>query len=125
MLHCCFLALWMLAQFNSSNTGELRITVTDPTGLPLQSAVELVSQANHVRRTLTTDAQGTLVARQLPFGTYEMQVTREGFAAFRDLVEIRSAVPTPVAVRLALAALQTQVSVSANDTLVDPRETGT
>ena len=49
------LAMWMLAQFASSNTGELRVTVNDVTGLPVQSAIELVSQANQVRRELKTD----------------------------------------------------------------------
>jgi hypothetical protein len=123
MLNCCVLSLWMLAQFNPSNTGELQVTVNDATGLPVQSAVQLVSQANQVRRALQTDAQGKVTARQLPFGTYEVQVVREGFAPFAGLVEIHSATPTAYAVTLGLATLQSQVSVSADDTLVDSRQT--
>ena len=123
MLRCCLFSLWMMAQFNPSNSGELRVTVNDATGLPVQSSVELLSQANQVRRTLQTDVQGKIIARQLPFGTYEVQVTREGFAPFSGLVEIRSATPTPYTVTLGLATLQTQVSVSADDTLVDSRQT--
>ena len=115
----------MFAQFAPSNTGELRVTVNDVTGLPVQSAVELVSQANQVRRALQTDEQGKLVARQLPFGTYQILVSREGFAVFSGLVEIQSATPTPYAVTLGLATLQSQVSVSANETLVDSRQTAT
>ena len=111
MLNCCILAL-MLAQFAPSNTGELRVTVSDPSGLPIQSSVELVSQANQVHRALQTNAHGQAIARQLPFGTYEIQVTREGFAPFSGLVEIRSATPTPFAVTLGLAVLQSQVNVS-------------
>ena len=122
MLSCLF-SLWMLAQFAPSNTGELRVTVNDATGLPLRSAVELVSQANQVRRTLQTDDEGRLVARQLPFGTYQIVVSREGFAAFSGLVEIRSATPTPYTVTLGLAVLQSQVSVTADETLVDSRQT--
>src|SRR6266550_3463509 len=105
------LAIWMFAQFAPSNTGELRVAVNDATGLPVQSAVELVSQANQVRRALQTDAQGKLTARQLPFGTYQISVSREGFATFSGLIEIRSATPTPYAVTLGLATLQSQVSV--------------
>jgi outer membrane cobalamin receptor len=123
MVKCCLFSLWMLTQFNPSNTGELRVTVNDGTGLPVQSAVELLSQANQVRRTLQTDVQGKVIARQLPFGTYEVRVTREGFAPFSGLVDIHSATPTPFAVTLGLAMLQSQVSVSANDTLVDSRQT--
>jgi outer membrane cobalamin receptor len=116
-------ALMMLLQFAPSNTGELRITVRDATGLPVQSDVELVSQANQVRRALQTDEQGNVVARQLPFGMYRLGVSREGFAVFSALVEIHSATPTPYLVTLGLAALQSQVEVSANDTLVDSRQT--
>jgi len=119
------LAMWMLAQFTPSNTGELRVTVNDATGLPVRSAVELISQANQVQRALQTDEQGRLIARQLPFGTYQIRVSREGFATFSGLIEIHSATPTPYAVTLGLATLQSQVSVSANDTLVDTGQTGT
>src|SRR5450830_1497362 len=115
MLKCCVFSLWMMAQFGSSNTGELHLTVNDATGLPVQSSVELLSQANQVRRTLETDVQGQLIARLLPFGRYEILVTREGFAPFSGLVEIRSATPTPFTATLGLAALQSQISVSADD----------
>src|SRR5438874_9222686 len=121
MLTRALFALWMFAQFAPSNTGELRVTVNDATGLPVQSAVELLSQANQVRRTLQTDDQGKVIARQLPFGAYQISVSREGFATFSGLVEIRSAAPTPFPVTLGLAALQSQVTVSASDTLVDAR----
>jgi hypothetical protein len=124
MLHCCVVSLWMLAQFTPSNTGELRVSVIDQSGLPVQSAVELVSHANQVRRALQTDVQGQVVARQLPFGTYEIQVTHEGFAPFSGLLEIRSATPTSYSVTLGLAVLQSHVEVSVADTLVDSRQTG-
>jgi hypothetical protein len=50
---------------------------------------------------------------------------REGFAPFSGLVDIRSATPTSYAVTLGLASLQSQVSVSADDTLVDSGQTAT
>jgi outer membrane cobalamin receptor len=124
MLNCCVVSLWMLAQFTPSNTGELRVSVIDQSGLPVQSAVELVSHANQVRRALQTDVQGQVIARQLPFGTYEIQVTHEGFAPFAGLLEIRSATPTSYSVTLGLAVLQSHVEVSVADTLVDSRQTG-
>src|SRR5262245_29143255 len=119
------LAIVLAAQFGQVNTGELRVTVTDSAGLPLQSVVDLVSEANQVRQRLETDVQGTLVARRLPFGTYRLAVTRDGFAAFSDLVEIRSAVPAEYRVTLSLAPIQTQVTVSADDTLIDSHQTMT
>ncbi|HEV3217790.1 MAG TPA: TonB-dependent receptor [Vicinamibacterales bacterium] len=124
MLNGCLFALVMFAQFAPSNTGELRVTVSDPSGLPVQSSVEIISQANQVKRTLQTDVQGQAVAKQLPFGTYQVQVAQEGFAPFSRLVDIRSATPTSLAVALGLAALQSRVDVSVEDTLVDPQQTG-
>src|SRR6266851_4112946 len=88
MCSCLFALLWMAAQFGQSNTGELRLTVTDPAGLPVQSAVELVSDANQLRQSLETDPEGTLVAKRLPFGRYRIEVSRIGFATFVDLVDI-------------------------------------
>ena len=72
--------LLSLGQFGQANTGELRLTVVDASGLALQGAVELVSEANHVSERLETDEQGSLSARRLPFGTYRVSVTRAGFA---------------------------------------------
>src|SRR4051812_32022795 len=118
MLSSYLLSLFLF-QFSASNTGELRVTVNDATGLPVQSTVEVSSQANQVRRALQTDVQGQLVARQLPFGTYEVRVSREGFAPFSGLVDVRSATPTMFTVTLALGAIQSQVNVTAGETLVD------
>ncbi|PYR32309.1 MAG: hypothetical protein DMF92_02545 [Acidobacteria bacterium] len=104
---CLFLLLWTAAQFGQSNTGELRLTVTDPSGLPIQGAVELVSEANQLRQNLETDTQGAAVARRLPFGMYHVDVQREGFATFSGLIEIRSALPTDYHVTLGLAPRST------------------
>lgn len=113
----------MLSQFTQSNTGELRLTVTDAASLPLQSAIELVSEANQFRENLETDPQGVLVARRLPFGTYRVAVMRDGFTTFTGLIEVRSALPTDYHVTLGLAPLQTEVTVRAEDTLLDPHQT--
>lgn len=125
MSSCVFVLLLTMAQFGQSNTGELRLTVTDASGLRLQSGVELVSEANQFRERLETDPAGVLVAKRLPFGTYRVAVTRDGFATFTGLVEVRSALPTDYRVTLGLAPLQTQVTVTVEDTLLDPHQTTT
>jgi len=119
------LILWTAAHVAQGSTGELRLVVTDPAGLPVQSTVEIVSQANEIRQHLDTDARGTLTARRLPLGTYRVEVIRDGFATFSGLVEIRSALPTEYRVTLTLAPVQTQVTVAADETLLDPRRTST
>jgi outer membrane cobalamin receptor len=113
------------AQFASSSTGELRLSVTDASGLPVQTAVELISEANQVRETLQTGAEGTLVARRLPFGRYRVEVTRSGFATFTGLVDIQSTLPTEYRVTLSVAPIQAQVTVSPEDTLIDGRQSST
>jgi hypothetical protein len=122
---CLFVLLWAAAQFAQSNTGELRLTVTDPSGLPIQSAVELVSEANQLRQSLETDPEGALIAKRLSFGTYRVEVSRDGFATFTGLVDVRSALPTEYHVTLTLAPLQTQVTVGTDATLLDLHRTST
>ena len=120
-----FVLLLTLAQFGSSNMGELRLTVTDASGSRLRSGVELVSEANKFRELLETDAQGILIAKRLPFGVYSLAVTRDGFTTFAGLVEIQSALPTDYRVTLSLAPLQAQVTVTVDNTLLDPHQTAT
>ncbi len=108
-----------LAQFGQSSTGELRLSVIDQGGLPVRSQVDLLSESNQFREHFDTDRSGTLVAKRLPFGVYQVVVTREGFAAFSGLVEIRSALPTDYRVTLMVAAVSTEVTVGADETLID------
>src|SRR5262245_53176510 len=113
------------AQFSQTSTGELRLTVTDAAGLPLQTAVELVSEANRVHDRRQTDARGVLIARRLPFGTYRVAVTHPGFADFTRLVDVRSSLPTELRVTLTVAPIQAHVTVRPEDTLVDANQATT
>ena len=115
--------LLMLVQLGPSNSGELRVSVADPAGQPLQSHVELVSEVNQVRERLETDARGLLVAPGLPFGRYRMVVARDGFAPFVTSVDVSSALPMTVRVSLALAGVQAQVTVRPEEPLLDPHQT--
>jgi len=110
--------------FAQSNAGGLRLKVVDPTGLGLQSSVELVSESNQFRQMYSTDEAGNLAARNLPFGLYRIEVKRPGFAIQSAAVEIRSAIAAEVRVQLSVAPAQTAVEVSNSDTLIDPHRTG-
>jgi hypothetical protein len=114
-------ALPLLAQ---SNAGELRLKVTDPDGLALKTTVELVSQGNEYRHTFTTDDQGNLDAKRLPYGIYQVQIRVQGFADVSEPVEIRSALPLDRTIRLKVASVSESVKVSAAGTLVDPYRAG-
>src|SRR5208282_513465 len=116
--------LWTLPMLAQRNTGELRLTVTDPSGLGLKSTVELVSEANDYRYTFTTDDQGNLDARRLPYGIYQVRIQAQGFAQLSESVEIRSALPVDRTIRLRVASVSESVKVSASATLVDPYRAG-
>ena len=118
-----FLAL-LSGQFGQSNTGELRLSVTDADNLPLESTVALVSESNAIAERVQTDAQGALVAKRLPFGRYRLQVSHDGFATYTALVDIQSALPVEQHVVLSVAPVVAQVRVSPDDTLVDARQSG-
>jgi len=105
--------------------GELRLEVRDPQGAALSPNVELVCEANQVRRTFQVASDGRSAAQDLPFGVYRLSVVAEGFAPWSDLVEIRSEVPVRVQVTLGIASLSTQVQVTDSATLVDPDRSGT
>jgi len=117
-------AVCVPAAWAQTNSGELRLRVTDPAGLATQATVELSSQANEYRHRFTTDTNGTVTAKPLPFGIYEIKIQAPGFADATETVEIRSAIPTDRTVQLKLAPVAASISVTAQSTLVDPDQAG-
>jgi hypothetical protein len=115
------LALPLHAQ---SNVGELRLQVADPHGLGVKASVTIRGNALQLHRALVTDDAGSLTARNLRFGTYEVTVESGGFSPFSGIIEIRSALPTEYKVSLGIAALSTAVNVSADIPLLDPEQSG-
>ena len=113
----------MLLQFAQTESADLRVRVTDASGLPLESSIELVSEGNQFRAAYRTDASGAMLVRRLPFGSYRVIVTRDAFAPFSTVVQIQSAQPIDLPVTLSVAPLQSTVTVRAGDTLLDTHQT--
>jgi len=116
--------LGVLSASAQSNDGELRLKVTDPDGQGIKCPVELLSEVNQYHNTLTTDEDGALTAKRLTYGLYQLRIQVTGFAPVAQSVDIRSAVPSNLAVGLALASVSTSVTVSDSDTLMDPYRAG-
>ncbi len=116
--------LWSALLAAQSKTGELRLQVTDPAGLGIKTSVELICEANQFRQSFVTDDSGALDAQRLPFGLYRLQITREGFAPISQPLDIRSAIPKQLTVKLSVAGVQESVMVSDKSTLVDPERVG-
>jgi hypothetical protein len=116
-----FCALPLLCQ---SNSGELHLKVTDPSGLGVKTIVQIISEANQYRNTLATSDQGSLDVQRLPFGIYRLQIGQSGFTTASESVEIRSSIPTEFTIQLKLSAVNESVTVGAVDTLIDPDQAG-
>jgi hypothetical protein len=114
-------ALPLLGQ---SNRGELRLKTTDPSGLGLRTTVQLNSEANQYRNVLVTDDQGELDIQRLPFGVYQLEISRPGFATVSDSVQIRSSTPKEYRVQLRLPSVKETTQVSSMDTLINPDQAG-
>ena len=110
--------------FCQSNSGELHLKVTDPSGLGVKTTVQITSEANQYRNTLSTSDQGTLDVLRLPFGIYRLEITQPGFATVSESVQVRSSLPTEYAIQLKLPTVNQSVTVNAATTLIDPDQAG-
>ncbi len=116
-----FFALPLLAQ---SNSGELRLRVTDPAGLGVKASVQIISRANQFRSMLETSEQGSLDVQRLPYGIYRLEIKQPGFATTVESVEIHSTIPTEFTILLRVTSVSESVTVSAANTLIDPDQAG-
>jgi hypothetical protein len=107
-----------------ANNGELRLKVTDPSGLAVKATVQIVSQANQYRNALTTDNEGNVIAQRLPYGVYQIQIRQPGFVEVSEPVEIRSSIPKELTIQLKLPLINQSVTVNSVNTLIDPDQAG-
>jgi hypothetical protein len=110
--------------FAQTNQGELRLRVVDPSGLGVRATVHIASRANQLSSTLVTTDQGDLDLQRLPFGVYQLEIDRAGFAPKSQLLDIRSSLPFALKIQLDLARVSESVTVSAANTLLDPDQAG-
>jgi outer membrane cobalamin receptor len=113
-----------LPGFGQTNSGELHLKVTDPSGAGVKTTVRIVSEGNQYRSVLTTSEQGELNVRPLPYGIYQLEIAQSGFALVSESVQIRSSLPTEYRVQLILPTVNQSVTVNAADTLIDPDQAG-
>jgi hypothetical protein len=117
-----FLCAWPV--FCQTNSGELHLKVTDPSGLGVKTVVLIISTANQYHNVLATSDRGSLDVQRLPYGIYQLEIQQSGFAAFSGSVEIHSKLPTEFTVQLKLPTVNQSVTVSTDSTLIDPDQAG-
>jgi hypothetical protein len=123
MRFSALLLLGPVVLFAQKDTGEIRIIVKDAAGAAMAAAAVVESQAAQIRQQVQLPASGYYAFRNLPFGTYAVTVSRDGFATFTGLERIRSEVPVGLDVTMQPQAVSTTIEVRAADTLIDPDRT--
>jgi hypothetical protein len=101
--------------------GSIQGTVTDTSGALIPGAqVKIFSPGTGLSRTVSTNDQGEYVASELPLGSYNVTVTREGFRTI-TLTQISLSVgsPTRADVKLQPGMVNEAVEVTANVPLVE------
>jgi outer membrane cobalamin receptor len=121
-----FLLFFFLAGVASAQlaTGELRLSVTDSTGLSLPCSGALVSDATRIERGFETNSEGRFTFQHLPSGRYHLTVRHPGFASSSKLVEIRSGVPVEIHLQVSIQPASINIDVTDEQTLVDPHQSG-
>ena len=122
----CFLPVFVLifaafsAAAQSGNAGAVRGTVTDPSGAVVPNAtLHLTNASSGLDRTETTDAQGQFVFSNVPFNSYRISVSVNGFVPVTRNVEIRSSVGTSLKLTLQVEGASSTVTVEATGDLVE------
>jgi outer membrane receptor protein involved in Fe transport len=122
------LAFSMLACLSLSAqqiTGNIRGTVTDPSGAVIQAASVTAQQAETgLSRSTTTDRNGNYVLLELPVGHYRLQVAAKGFQEHvQDGITLNVNETASVSPHLEVGSEKEQVRVSADAELIEPTVT--
>src|SRR5215472_3790014 len=120
-----FLVLASLSLSAQQITGNIRGTVTDPSGAVIRDAAVTARQAETgLARSTTTDRDGNYVLLELPVGHYRLQVAAKGFQEYvQDGITLNVNETASVSPRLAVGSEQQQVRVSADAELIEPTVT--
>src|SRR5437588_11389220 len=85
--------LFLAPAWAQRGTGELRLSVKDPTGIGIAATVELRNDSTKTHQTLDLPPDDRYSFKNLPFGLYRVAVTHAGFASSSELIDNRSEVP--------------------------------
>src|SRR5580698_6150647 len=120
-----FVMLACLNSFAQQITGNIRGTVTDPTGAVIPGAAVTARQAETgLSRSAITDRNGTYVVLELPVGHYRLEVVSKGFQEYvQDGITLNVNETASISPRLALGSEKQQVLVSADAEMIEPTVT--
>lgn len=79
----------------------------------MEAAGRLENLATGVDRRFQTDTQGAATLDGLAYGSYRIEISKDGFATHSSSIDVRSATPVTRAITMALSTQATQVDVVA------------
>lgn len=94
-------------------SGELRLQVQDPSGAAMKASGKLQNLDTGSQRRFQTDAQGRYRNATLPYGHYQIDVARSGFATQSVQLELNSSTPVIETVTLSPSSQATHIDVVA------------
>ncbi|MGC1087952.1 MAG: carboxypeptidase-like regulatory domain-containing protein, partial [Candidatus Acidiferrum sp.] len=101
----------------SSSTGTVAGTVTDPSGAAVAAAtVTLTDKSTNIPRTVSTNENGRYLFVDIPAGTYDLSINKPGFRVSKlssQVVNVNTAVTLNVT--LEVGSVQESVEVTANN----------
>jgi outer membrane receptor protein involved in Fe transport len=120
-----FVLLTCLSLSAQQITGNIRGTVTDPSGAVIQGAAVTARQAETgLSRGTTTDRNGNYVLLELPVGHYSLRIASTGFEEYvQDGITLNVNETAAVSAHLAVGSEKQQVVVSADALLIEPTVT--
>src|SRR5580692_9105884 len=94
-------------------TGEIRLEIKDPSGAPVTASGTLRNPAGGAGQPFQADALGTYRFANLPYGRYQLEISKAGFSTVTLSIDVRSATPASRTVTMALAGVASKVHVVA------------
>jgi Carboxypeptidase regulatory-like domain/TonB dependent receptor len=117
----CLLLSACVLRAQTISTSYIRGTIQDPSGAAVAGAtVKLTQAATGTVRTFTSAADGQYGFPDLPVGTYDLEVAKEGFSKYEQKgIVLQVAVSPTINVTLAVGAVTQEVTVEAQAARVD------
>ncbi len=107
--------LFGVGQSRAQNSGTIEGVVKDQSGGVVSNATVTISDpVSGYERTTVTGSDGAFRFTNIPFNTYHMVVTANGFAGYTQDADVRSAVPVNAGISLKVSGGTTSVTVEAN-----------
>jgi hypothetical protein len=95
-------------------------TITDPSaGVVPNANVTIHNPVSGYERSTSTDSSGNFNFQNVPFNPYHLSVTAKGFAPYAQDVEVRSSVPSTVAIALKVEGGSSSITVEGGGDLLE------